>query len=200
MVLVRRRGAPRHSLVASGALEPRRGSFARNEIKRQEPNLRAIDLSDFDDAALGPGGAFISRWGADRSAELHRLSLCSCGPGPSATTPRAGYLTRATYVEEAWMPLPPDKAAEEGTVQDHAFMSVALLTYAPRSTLTKRLGTSILHSIPAPWLNPLYGWAWSDIRSMLLSACRSPRLSSNGPRLCPPHADGEHHEAGRRKN
>ena len=99
-----------------GLLDLSNNEICENIVARENPldpvTNKTMDLLDFDDLDLGPGGAFITRWGADPIRG---------GPGPegmlmpphafSDRMASAG-LSRAVFVSSAMMPIPqPDKSS-----------------------------------------------------------------------------------------
>ncbi|PBB20396.1 hypothetical protein [Mesorhizobium sp. WSM4313] len=103
---------------------------------------RVIDLTTFADADLGPGGAFITRRGADpiEDGPPQTRIFMSQADFPDLLRP-SGDLMRATFVGEVDMPLA-DDGSEMGTAErkqtkgsDEAPqppLRVALVTYEPR--------------------------------------------------------------------
>jgi hypothetical protein len=142
-----------------GLLDLSNNDICENIVARENPldpvTNKTMDLSDFDDLDLGPGGAFVTRWGADPIRG---------GPGPEgvlmpphAFSDRvaAAGLSRAIFVSKAMMPIPqPDKssaptaaltpsadgcaapasivaAPTAGASEKPQWLQVALLTYEP---------------------------------------------------------------------
>ncbi len=104
----------------------------------------AMDFSQWSDRDLGPGGAFVTRWGADPIRAGRRAEGWLLQPSqfpdlpPEALAAADGWLDapdpwddRPRYVPAVAMPLPRD---ENGPAPEPT-LTVGLLTYAPRFDL-----------------------------------------------------------------
>ena len=105
-----------------------------------------MDLADFDDAFLGEGGPFVSRWGADpirgglgpdgplmpaRAFADHEATLHTVDDGSwDAESEAALDGDRPVYVTRARMPLP--RRSGEPKDAPTRFMQVGVLAYVPR--------------------------------------------------------------------
>lgn len=112
-----------------------------------EPGREHMNMVGFDDQDLGPGGAFVSRWGGDPTKTRHPESWL-IATGAFGDVPQSSNAKRlpwtpldkdaddveVVYVPRATMPVPHDEAGAHGSSSQHASatMEVALLAFRPR--------------------------------------------------------------------
>jgi hypothetical protein len=128
------------------------GAIRRDRIRplpedREEINLRTLPEDDsgileLQDADLGPGGPWVTRWGADpirtRGAVqgwlLSKENFQHDVPPYDFDLASKFPIPEAVLVKDALMPVPVDADAQPLTVArpPGGFMLVALITYAPR--------------------------------------------------------------------
>lgn len=108
-------------------LSPDGPKMAGNCMERQDGTTSPLmNLTEFDDLWLGPGGEFVTRWGADP------IRAAPGGDVGMLMPPTAfGRETGQSYVDSVAMPLPTDDAAKSAATE-RTYMEVGLLTYAPR--------------------------------------------------------------------
>jgi hypothetical protein len=137
---------------------------------RSEIYLRSLPddgtaIHELQDTDLGPGGAWVTRWGADPIRELGaaRGWLLSKDNFPRVATTRANFdqvptdpLPEAQLVENVLMPVPVDADAPPLTEAKPpgGFMAVSLITYAPRFDAEQELWYVDLNISPCTAVYP----------------------------------------------
>lgn len=114
---------------------------------RKEINLRTLPedgtvIRELQDADLGAGGAWVTRWGADPTLAqggvqgwlLSRDNFPGVITGADFSKPPAEHPRDAVLIENVLMPVPADADAAELRVAQPpgGFMTVSLITYTPR--------------------------------------------------------------------
>jgi hypothetical protein len=130
------------------------GADLRNDLVKPLPGDRAVinlqrlpedgsNIPGLQDADLGPGGSWVTRWGADPIRAQGGVSgwLLSKDNFPECIWKNAAFagspeqcVNDALLVEKVLMPVPVDAEAPQSTAAKPpgGFMSVSLITYAPR--------------------------------------------------------------------
>jgi hypothetical protein len=111
-----------------------------NKVRRRDRGAvnsnGVMDLSQFTDSDLGPGGPFITRWGADPIRDGDRPSGWFMPASAFADYNQENRKGRAALVRNVRMPIPrgeDDPATPAGAPLPRVdFLNVSLLTYEPR--------------------------------------------------------------------
>lgn len=116
-------------------------------VDRKEINLRTLPddgtaIREMQDTDLGPGGAWVTRWGADPTLTqggvkgwlLSKDNFPGVQLSADFTKPPAEHPKDAVLVENVLMPIPSDADAAElrAAQPPGGFMAVSLITYTPR--------------------------------------------------------------------
>jgi hypothetical protein len=128
------------------------GNIRHDHVKPPPDDRREIDLrrlpddgsniAELRDADLGPGGGWVTRWGADPIRShggvqgwlLSKENFPAVGEDPVWTDPPGRHPKGPVLVNKVLMPVPADADAAELKVAQPpgGFMAVSLITYAPR--------------------------------------------------------------------
>jgi hypothetical protein len=112
------------------------------DVKKTES--RTVMLPDFEDSDLGPGGAFVTRWGGDPTQE-------NLGHISSNFIPPQQFRDQATApIEVVEMPV----GGISERPEDQTFLTVALLTYAPKFDVDREQWFVDVNLVPMAEANP----------------------------------------------
>lgn len=129
--------------VSNDLVKPLPDDRAMINLRNLPPDGSNSSIQELQDADLGPGGSWVTRWGADPIRAhggvsgwlLSKDNFPECVPNKAALAgPPEQCINNALLVERVLMPVPVDADAPESTAAKPpgGFMSVSLITYAPR--------------------------------------------------------------------